>query len=461
MTRPPASAAEPRHTRGGAGGAGRGQWVKYPLRLVVDAVAYADADTKVYGKVNALSRGRACEASVEKLAAYVGVGVSTVEKSLRRLSRPAPTDGVQELTRRQRSHKGTGTGRTNERTTRRLEEGERFVYAPVRAADTLRGTLHRLYLLARYTTLVEHRDLTLAEIAAVLRHHGGKRAGEPLHEGTVAHLLDELEGLGWITQDKRGGYRGRHRITVHDDPVHPVDEPDDVPRHDGTGPVITPDAEGGVAPDLEGGAPAYKEDQRLTDCVETELGGSCRRRRPTGSKPARSVDTAGNAPAAFRAVTLSGQAWHVLEPVRALLPRLTPFMTGRIDREIHRHLAEGVLLEDLRDRVADLWAWTMPEDIRDPGRWILGSALAVRPGPCGTPDCVRGYLRHTGWPCKACAELADGTPAGTPPGRGRGHPPPTAAAIALLECPGCAAPYRPPLRHPNCRLCHHPLPTSA
>lgn len=455
MAHLPAPAAEPRHTRGGAGGAGRGQWVRYPLRLVVDAAAYADADTKVYGKVKALSRGRACEASVEKLAAYTSLGISTVEKSLRRLSRPAPTDGVQELTRRQRSHKGTGTGRTNERTCRALEADERYVSAPVLAADTLRGTLHRLYLLLRYTTLVEKRDLTLAEMAVVLRHHGGKSAGEPLHDTTVARLLDDLEGLGWITQAKRSGYRGRHQVLVHDDPVRPVDDP----QHGTPGPESTPDSEGGAAPDLEGGAPAYKEDHALNDSGKTELGGSVRRRRTTGSKAARPVDTAGNAvPATFRpAATLSPQAWQVLDPVRVLLPHVTEFMIGRIDREIRRHLAEGVLLEDLRDHVATLWRWTMPGDIRDPGRWILGAALDIRPGRCGTTDCVRGFMRHTGRPCKACAD----TPPGPHPDRARGHPPPTTATTALHECPGCHAPYRPPLRHPNCRLCHTPLPATA
>ena len=195
MTHLPASAAEPRHSRGGAGGAARGQWVKYPLRVLLDTDAYADADTKVYGKVKALSKGRACEASVAKLADFCGLSVSAVEKGLTRLSRPAPTDGVRELTRRQRSHKGTGNGRTNERTCRALDADERYVHAPVRAADTLRGTLHRLYLLLRYTTLVEHRDLTLPEIGQALRHHGGKHAGDPLHEGTAARLLEPISLL--------------------------------------------------------------------------------------------------------------------------------------------------------------------------------------------------------------------------------------------------------------------------
>ena len=176
MTHLPEASAEPRRTRGGAGGAARGQWVTYPLRLVLDAEAYADADTKVYGKVKALSKGRTCEASVAKLALFTGLSPSTVEKSLGRLSRPAPTDGIAELTRRQRSHEGTGKGRTNERTCRAREADERYVSAPVLAADTMRGTVHRLYLVLRYTEIVEKRQLTLAEMAWVLRHRTGKSA---------------------------------------------------------------------------------------------------------------------------------------------------------------------------------------------------------------------------------------------------------------------------------------------
>jgi hypothetical protein len=442
--------------------------VRYPLRVVVDTVAYADADTKVYGKVKALSKNRACEASVAKLAEYTGLSVSAVEKALTRLSRPAKTDGVRELTRRQRSHKGTGTGRTNERTTRSLEDDERYVYAPVRAADTLRGTLHRLYLLLRYTTLIEHRDLTLAEIGEALRHHGGSRVGEALHERTAALLLDELEAAGWITQDKRGGYRGRHQVTVHDDPVRLVDDPDGTPPPPGTPAPSTPGDECGAAPDLECGAPAYKEDQQLTDAEKTEPSGGVRRRRGDRKWAPEPVDTFGNPiaretfPAEIKpwprpydgpALTLSPRVWWVLEPVHALLPGISPYLMRRIARDVGRQLDAGVLAEDLRDQIQHRRARTDTEQITDPGRWLLGVAVARWPSRCGLADCTDGFLRHTGLPCKACADA--------PHGPVRGHPPPTPAATALQECPSCHAPYRPPLRHPNCRLCHHPLTTTA
>ncbi|NEB00602.1 hypothetical protein [Streptomyces sp. SID13726] len=464
MTHSRELAAEPRHSRGGAGGAARGQWVRYPLRLVLDAEAYADADPKVYGKVKALARGRSCEASVEKLSAFTGLGVSTVEKSLTRLSRPAPTDGVQELTRKQRSHKGTGTGRTNERTCRSLEEDERYVCAPVRALDTLRGILHRLYLLLRYTVLVEKRDLSLAEIGAVLRHHGGKSAGQPLHDATAARLLDELEGAGWITQDKRAGYRGRHQVTVHDDPVRPVDEPDGRPPRPGTSSPSTPDAEGGAAPDAEGGAPAYKEDLELNDRGSTgPAGGSSAvgdltvsgrppvdtagspivdGRRPAGVvPPALRGRVRPTAPPAYAGpgLTLSPRVWDVLEPVHDLLPHISKFAVRRIAREVGRQLDAGFWPAEIRDQISRLRRWTPDQDIRDPGRWLLGAVLPVR-SKCGRPNCHWGFLAHSGEPCKACEGLDLAT----------AHPPHTEA---WHECTQCQRPSRHRLHRGLCADC--------
>ncbi len=452
---------------------GRGQWVRYPLRLVVDTVSYADADTKVYGKVKALSRGRMCEASVAKLAEYTGLSTSAVEKGLGRLSKPAPTDGVEEATRRQRSHRVTGKGRTNERTTRPLDAGERYIDAPVRAADTLRGTLHRLYLLLRYTTHVEHRDLTLAEIGQALRHHGGKHAGEPLHERTASLLLDELEDAGWITQDKRAGYRARHQITVHDDPVHLVDQPDGTPPPPGTPAPSTPGAECGAAPGAECGAPAYKEDHALTDLENNDAppGGGVRRRRGDRKWAATPVDTFGNPksrgivtaegaaqrPYGGPSLSLSPRVWDVLAPVADLLPRISPFVLRAAAREIGRQLDAQAHPDDLHDQILHRRQRTAAANLGDPGRWLLGVALANWPSPCGLTDCVDGLIRHTGTPCKACAAL----PPRRAPGHARGHPPPTTAATALQHCPGCSAPYRPPLRHTTCRLCHHPLTDTA
>ncbi|MGW5123004.1 hypothetical protein ACWEQ7_02885 [Streptomyces sp. NPDC004069] len=465
-------ASEPRHTRGGAGGAGRGQWVKYPLRVVLDADAYAPGDTNFYGKVKALSARGLATASMEKIASFLGVSKSTGERAARRLGRPAPTDGVQELFTKRQTHKVTGTGQTAQRWCRALEPRELFVWGPVLAADTLRGILHRLYLAVRYTVLVKGHQPTLAELARLLRHFSGKRAGQPLTEAAVSRLLDELEALGWITLKRRAGYRGRHLITVHDDPVHLADEDES-----------TPDPDDGSGPDLGDGSLAYKEDQGLNDLRSTQERGPFRRRRDDRKWVASTVDTVGNAaddqpatepdsgeaptapctpPARPQCAperpaytgpeqTLSRRVWAVLEPVRDLLPGVTPFMVRRIAREIGSQLDTGVLAEDITAQLRLLRGWT--DKIHDPAAWILGAALPTRPGPCGMTDCIRGFARHTGAPCKACADL--------PPGYRSGYPPHTRpAAAALLDCPGCHAPYRPPLRHPDCRLCGTQLPTA-
>lgn len=452
MPRPPAPAAEPRHVRGGAGGVGRGQWTTTPMRIVW-ADDYADSDVRVYVKYKALSRSRRATAAVEKVAAWLGVSKSTVERGARRLGHPA-ADGVTELFTNRRTHPVTGTGQTAERWTRDLDPGERYVSAPVRAADTLRGTLYRLYLLARYTQTVEKRSLTLAEVAWVLRHRTGRRAGQPLAEAVVTRLLTELDTLGWITLDKRAGYRGRHLITVHDDPVRPAAEPDPAP-----------DPCDGSGPDLGDGSPAYKEDHELNDPRRNRpAGGSFRRRRDDRSYGPDPVDTAGSTPgdgrvdpvvpAALRGparpaarpaytgpqLTLSPRIWQILEPVHDLMPGVRPFVARRIGREIGRQLDAGTWPEDIRDQIGRMRRWTPPETIRDPGRWLLGAVLPAR-SRCGMTGCHWGFLAHTGQPCKACAELAT-TPA---------HPPPTGPA--WHECADCQKPSRTHLPTGLCTTC--------
>ncbi|MET8826553.1 hypothetical protein ABZX40_36475 [Streptomyces sp. NPDC004610] len=451
MPRQPAPAAEPRHHHGGgAGGAGRGQWSTVPMRIVW-ADGYEDSDTRVYVKYKALSRGRRATAAVDKVAAWLGVSKSTVERGARRLGSPA-ADGVTELFTRRRTHQVTGTGQTAERWTRDLGPGERYVSAPVRAADTLRGTLHRLYLLARYTQTVEKRQLTLAEMAWVLRHRTGKRAGQPLADATVSRLLAELDALGWITLERRAGYRGRHLVTVHDDPVRPAE-----------GPGATPGPDDGSGPDLGDGSPAYKEDHQLNDRGrETPAGGSFRRRRDDREYGPDPVDTAGNGgvvgcppgvvPAALRParpgpapytgppLTLSPRVWRVLEPVADLLPGVRPFVVRRIAREIGAQLDAGIWAQDIRDQITRLRRWTPAEDIYDPGRWLLGAVLPVR-SKCGMPGCHWGFLAHTGQPCKACAEIATV------------HPPPAATRPGWHECGDCRRPSRHPLTTGLCTTC--------
>lgn len=454
----PAPAAEPRHTRGGAGGAGRGQWVCYPLRVITDAEAYAPIDTNVYGKWRALSQRRPATASMDKAASFLGLSKSTMERASRRLGTPAPTDGVQELFTKRKTHKVTGTGQTAERWCRDHDRGEAYVWAPVRAADTLRGLEHRLYLGLRYAIVVKGHQPTLAELAQLLRHHGGKLAGQALAEASVARLLDRLATLGWIGLDKRAGYRGRHLITVHDDPVRLVDEPD-----------ATPDPDDGSGPDLGDGSPAYKEDLQLNDLGSTEVRGSSAVGEvtvsgcpPVDNSAAPSVTSAPEptpVAATFRPdarpagrltyagpqLTVSPRVAAVLEPVADLLADVRPFVMRRIGREIGRQLDAGIWPEDIRDQLDRLRRWTPAEELRDPGRWLLGAVLPAR-SHCNRPNCYWGFLTWSGDPCKVCAAIKAARPRAA-------HPPHT----AWHECRACQAPSR---RHLPAGLCTACRPTA-
>ncbi|KPC86276.1 hypothetical protein ADL35_12400 [Streptomyces sp. NRRL WC-3753] len=448
----------------------RGQWVKYPLRVVTDAEAYAPGDTNFYCKVKALSQGRPATAAMEKIAGYLGRSKSSGERAARRLGSPAPTDGVVELFTKRQTHKITGTGQTAERWCRVLERGEAFVMGPVLAAETLSGNEHRLYLGLRHSVLVRGHQPTLSELAELLRHHGGKRAGQPLAEASVARLLDRLEELGWISLERRAGYRGRHLITVHDDPVHPVDEPEAPTPDAASGGAASPDPGDGSGPDLGDGSLAYKEDLGLNDRRSTPRRGSFRRRRDDRKWVPAPVDTHGNqtagespaAPAvpstlrgrvrpaarpayAGPSFTLSQEAWTLLRPVLApvsdLLPDVSPFMTRRIVREILRQIRDdGIWPDEIRDQVARLRRWTPAEALTDPGRWLLGAVLPVR-SRCGMTGCHWGFLAHTGMPCKSCAELES---TADPPDTGGPRP---------YACRACGWDSPTPLPYDRCAAC--------
>ncbi|WP_171111264.1 SgrR family transcriptional regulator [Streptomyces sp. Z423-1] len=451
MNRLPASAAEPRHVRGGAGGAGRAETVLPPwhgqkvklAKRVWGSGHYSHGAVRYAAQVAALAqRGRRCRATVATLAAYMGDGKRTAERRLAELAAQGP-DGVPEMEVTRHTAAG-GKGESAERRMRPVAPGEHFAYVPVAAAKTLRPALFAAYCALTYADAT-NTPATAAELASLLG----------VTERSARRLVDELEALGWITVHRREGRQGRHQITVHDHPLHPVPDP------------AGPDTDGGSGPDPDGGSLAIKEDTGLTDGSTTQVGGAFRRRRGTGSKPATPVDTAGNgsgcnypvaahAPVTFRPavprprrpydgpqLTLSPRVWTVLEPVRDLLPGISPYLVRRIAREIGRQLDDGIWAEDIRDQLARMRRWTPTEEIRDPGRWLLGAALPPRPGKCGTTDCHYGFQRYTGLPCKACAELeAD---------RARGaHPPHTAP---WHECTECQAPSRQPLPGGLCHTC--------
>ncbi|MFE6282456.1 hypothetical protein [Streptomyces sp. NPDC057877] len=418
------------------------QKVKVPRR-VWEGGRYSPGAVAYHAQITALAqRADGCRAAVATLAGYLGDSKRTAERYLAELAAPGP-DGIPELATVRRTG-ADGDGETAERRTRGCTRGEHFAYVPVAAAKTLRHPVFVLYCALAHATATR-TPVTTGELAALL----------DVTERTARRMTAELERLGWITVHRRTGRHGRHDYEVHERPLHPVDDP--------TG----ADTDGGSGACTDGGSLAIKEDAGLTDERSTQERGSFRRRRGTGSTPADPVDTPGNSaggnypvapviPAAFQGrvrpsarpaydgppLTLSPRVWAVLAPVHDLLPAISPYLVRRIAREIGRQLDTGVWAEDIRDQLTRLRTWTPPAEIRDPGRWILGAALPVRPGPCGTADCHYGFQRYTGTPCKACADTAE---------RALGaHPPHTAT---WHECTTCQAPSRTPLTGHQCATC--------
>lgn len=441
MTHLPAPATEPRHP-GGAAGAGRaetlppwhGQKVKLPIRLWGRGL-YSHGAVRYAAQTIALDqRGRRCRATVATLARYMGDSKRTAERRLAELAAPA-ADGNTAMTVIRHTAEG-GTGESAERRMHPAGRGEHFAYVPVGAAKSLRPVLFVLYCALAYADATG-TPVTAGELGSLLG----------VAERSARRLVDELQALGWITVLHRDGRQGRHTITVHEHPLHPVT---DVP-----GPVHS---DGGSGPDTDGGSLAIKEDTGLTDESTTQAGGAFRRRRDDRKWAAAPVDNsvapvAGpDTPATFRSagrpaarpayagppLTLSPRVWAVLAPARDLLPGITTFAVRRIAREIGRQLDAGVWPEDIRDQIERLRAWTPTDDIRDPGRWLLGAVLPAR-SRCGSTDCYWGFLAHTGAPCKACAELTS-----HPPHPGPAHP---------YACNACGWTSPTPLPLHRCSAC--------
>ncbi|MFF5958449.1 hypothetical protein [Streptomyces luteogriseus] len=401
--------------------------------------AYSHSAVAYWAQIAALAqRSERCRASVVTLARFMGDAKRTTERYLAELSAPGP-DGEPELSTIRHTD-AAGDGESAERWTRPAMRGEHFAYVPIAAAKTLRRPLFVLYCALTYATAT-NTPVTAAELAELLG----------VTERSARRMTDELEALGWITVHRRAGVHGRHTYTVHDHPLRPVaEEP------------VRPDTDGGSGADRTGGSLAYKEDAGLTDESTTQVGGAFRRRRDDRKWVAEPVDTAGNSsvvPLALRGsvrpaerpahagpqLTLSPRVWAVLAPVADLLPVAGDFAVRRIAREIGRQLDEGIWADDIRDQLARLRAWTPTEDIRDPGRWILGAALPVRPGRCGSDTCYLGFQRYTGAPCKACAELeAD---------RHRGAHPPHTAGPQPHACTACGWTSPTPLPQQRCATC--------
>jgi hypothetical protein len=362
------------------------QKVRVPLRVVVGH--YADAALPVYVKIAALSRRESgCEAGVAYLGGLLGLSRSTVERALTQLMRPAPDDDVSEVTSYRRTHRG-GRGHTAVRRVRAVARTEHGAWVPTRAAEALSPRQLRAYAALAYATATGHH-LSLADLGQVLRHRSGKKAGEPLAARSVRRILRDLEDLGWISVDRRAGYRGRHLYTVHDEATHPA---------------LTADSEEGSGADLGEGSLASKEDHK-TDSPDDPPPAALAIRRRREQVVAREPVENPQLPAAPRrpytgpALSLAPRIWRVLEPVKALLSGLAPYVVRELAREIGRQLNEGQEPERLRARLEFRYAST--DTIRDPGRWLLGPAV-VRRG-CGLIACESGQIWHTGRECDVCA----------------------------------------------------------
>jgi hypothetical protein len=417
--------------------------VRVPWRLV-ESAEYSDAALAVYVKVAALgSRPEGCTAGAARIAEYLGVSKSTVERGLRQLRQPC-ADGVVELPAVQRRSLRGGSGTTAVRRVRPVGPGELFVWVPVLAAEVLTPRQLRAFAVISYTT-ARRIPLTERELAVALRHHHGQRAGEPLSVWVASGLIDELESKGWIAVSRRAGERGRHQFVVHDSPVSVVADPAELLAEapggavdnlgdtvvDCVSAVATVSVGDGSGPWGGDGSLAYKESP-TTDrpensarpawspaVGEVQVGGAREAAtvpRPRGrgrlalraevtDRPHRRelLATGAGGRGLAPQLSFSVRVWRVLEPVQLLLPGVNAYMLRRIGREVGQQLDEGTVVERLRHRLEVRYAHTMRSDIRDAGRWLVGVALPRR--GCAHPDCESGVLWSTGAPCRACAQL--------------------------------------------------------
>ncbi|WP_217545606.1 hypothetical protein [Streptomyces sp. GbtcB6] len=425
------AAPHPEPPRAAAGARPRdgGQTVKVPLRLVVGA-QYPDVALSTYVKVKALSlRPEGCTARVIRLAEFLGMSKSAVERGLRPLTRPDIVDGITEVPTVRRTARG-GTGESAHRVTRPLAEDELWAQIPVRAAEALTPRLLRLYALLAYST-ARRIPVTVAELGEMLHHHTGQRAGQCLGERQARRLVDELAESGWLTVHRREGEQGRHAYETHRHPLHTVPAPaEEAPADeqlalwDGE----AADFYDGSGSDLGDGSLATKEDHPTDRPDETNPVGVSRRRRgdrewvpapvetadgplPDTFRPSPSRAARGNRPTPTGRASYTGpelrwtQRIHdSLAPVRHLLTdSVSRFMLRRVAREIGRQLDNSAVNLMSPERMAARIAsrYRDARTIGDVGAWLL--AVAVTPGGCGLPLCEDGYTWPTGEPCEICA----------------------------------------------------------
>ncbi|MFI1258937.1 hypothetical protein ACH4U6_34895 [Streptomyces netropsis] len=424
----------------------RRQRVRVPWHLVASPF-YADVALSVYMKVKALgARPEGCTAGAERLASYLGMSKSSVERGLTQLRRPAP-DGVVELPENVRRSLPGGSGTTARRRVRAMSPTERFVWLPVAACEDLTPRQLRAYAVLMYSQK-QQIPLTLGEIAQYLRHHSGQRAGLPVTEKAAGAVIDELENTGWATVHRRAGVQGRHHYVAHEilsmaaeehvpDPAGAPGEGAEDPQREAVAEPGCPEVGDGSGAEASDGSLATREDHRtvrpdderplflpavgeaqVEEAVENPAAsltagshrGQLALRAGNNSSPSTSGRTAAPARSAKTPyegpeLTFSPRVHAVLEPVESLVKQIgNVWVLRRIGREVGRQLTEGMDSDRLRHRLTARLAGVLMSEIRDPGRWILGVALPRR--GCGHFDCESGVRWSTGEPCEVCQEAA-------------------------------------------------------
>ncbi|MER5966834.1 hypothetical protein [Streptomyces sp. NPDC002057] len=432
----------------------RRQRVRVPMRLVWTA-SYQDVALSAYVKVKALgARPEGCQARTATIASYLGLSAASVERGMSQLRRPGP-DGVVELFTQRRTLPG-GRGQSAVRTVRAMSRTESFVWLPVAAAEDLTPRQLRVFALVAYAQ-VRGIALTEAEISSYLLHHSGAKAGQAVSVTAASAVVDEVEASRWMTVRRREGAQGRNLYIAHDLPPEARPGVADRVRHAGP---EAPEAavgngseragsslvgEGSGSPDGEGSL-TNKESPRTdspedgralfssavgevqvgmgAEPVENPAGEDAGASRGEGGLALRAgaksklsstnpvVQERSNGPGSgcgLSAYTgpqlaMSAKVYAVLEPVHHLLAQVTSaFVARKIAREVGRQIATGTCAERLQHRLTTRLAGTMSDEIRDPGRWLLGAALP-RWG-CGYDDCESGTIWRTGTACELCAEI--------------------------------------------------------
>ncbi|GLW04290.1 hypothetical protein Slala05_79200 [Streptomyces lavendulae subsp. lavendulae] len=353
-----------------------------------------------------------------------------MERGLRALSRPDPSDGVVELRSRRRTKPG-GLGTTAERRVRVLSRQEAFVWVPVVAAELLEPRQLRAWAALAYA---EARGVHVSEaqLGEVLVHHSGKRAGQAIGAGAASAVVDSLEGLGWLRVHRREGRQGRHVYEVLERPalVEPGVEPgcdqaasveqgagcsgvgDGSGSRAGDGSLATEEDlqidglvdEGGLISSAVGEAEVVAREAPVenpqSSCASASSSGGLALRADENSLPAPELNAAQRGAYSGPELTFSTRLAWVMEPVAWLVQRVPAFVQRSFARQLGAQLAEGVEPERLRARLRSRFARTSPTVMRSVEGWLLKVA-AVRWG-CHDPRCEEGVRWHSGEQCAEC-----------------------------------------------------------